>query len=95
VLQEATPERWLALILSLNESILLAVPGIGIVTGGAIAAVAGPRAAFAAGAAGSLAIAGVMWLQLAEPDPEDQVRTGARNESAVPEQPLTAVTKRP
>jgi hypothetical protein len=93
VLQEATPERWLALILSLNESILLAVPGIGIVTGGAIAAIAGPRAAFAAGAAGSLAIAGVMWLKLGGVDrdagaPEGQ--KSAMNESP----PLTAVTRR-
>jgi Na+/melibiose symporter-like transporter len=94
-LQEATPERWLALILSLNESILLAVPGIGILTGGAIAAIAGPRAAFAAGAGGSLAIAALMWLKLGGADRQEPVRTGVPDEPAVPEHPLTAVTRRP
>jgi predicted MFS family arabinose efflux permease len=63
-LQEAAPARWRALILSLNESILQAVPGAGILLGGGIAALAGARVAFAAGAGGSLAVAGALWLGL-------------------------------
>ena len=63
-LQEAIPERWMALILSLNESIFQAVPGAGILLGGAIAWLAGPRVALAAGAAGSLAVALAMWVKL-------------------------------
>jgi MFS family permease len=63
-LQEAVPERWMALILSFNESVLQAVPGVGILLGGAIAAIAGPRAAFAVAAAGSFVVAGAVWLRL-------------------------------
>lgn len=63
-LQEATPERWMALILSLNESTMQAVPGLGILAGGGIAALAGPRFAFAAGAVGSLAVGVAMWARL-------------------------------
>jgi MFS family permease len=63
-LQEAVPERWMALILSLNESIFEAIPGIGILLGGGIAALAGPRTALATGAAGSLAVAVIMWARL-------------------------------
>ncbi len=56
-LQERVPQGWMALILSLNESMFQALPGAGILLGGAIAALAGPRAAFAVGGAGALAIA--------------------------------------
>ncbi|HLY48135.1 MAG TPA: MFS transporter [Solirubrobacteraceae bacterium] len=63
-LQEAVQQRWLALVLSLNESMLQAVPGLGIVVGGAITALAGTRIALAAGAAGSLAAATLMWSRL-------------------------------
>lgn len=63
-LQELAPQRWMALILGLNESIFQAVPGIGIVLGGAIAALAGPRAALATGAGGSLIVAIAIWVKL-------------------------------
>jgi MFS family permease len=63
-LQEATPDPLMALIISLTESMFLAIPGIGILAGGAIAAFAGPRAALAAGAVGSIAIAIAMWTRL-------------------------------
>jgi predicted MFS family arabinose efflux permease len=56
-LQERLHERWMALMMSLNESMFQAVPGAGILLGGAIAALAGPRAAFAVGGAGGLVIA--------------------------------------
>jgi predicted MFS family arabinose efflux permease len=63
-LQEAVAERWMALMLSLNESIFQAVPGAGILLGGAIASLAGPRAALATGAAGSFLVALTMWVKL-------------------------------
>lgn len=63
-LQEATPEAWMAMVVSLNESIFQAVPGVGIILGGGIAAAAGPRVALAVGAAGSLAVAVAMRLRL-------------------------------
>ena len=37
----------MAMMMSLNESIFQAVPGVGILLGGALAALAGPRAALA------------------------------------------------
>jgi predicted MFS family arabinose efflux permease len=63
-LQEAAPERLMALMVSLNESIFQAVPGAGILLGGAVASLAGPRAALATGAAGSLAVAVAIWVKL-------------------------------
>jgi len=63
-LQEIVSRRWMALMLSFNESLIQAVFGAGILLGGAIAATAGPRAALAVGAAGSLAIAAALRLSL-------------------------------
>jgi predicted MFS family arabinose efflux permease len=92
-LQEATPVRWTALILSLNESIFQAVPGVGFVIGGTIAALVGPRAALAVGAAGSLSIALAMWSKLAPSDDlavYDAVQVEARDS----DQALTAAGRR-
>jgi hypothetical protein len=58
-LQERVQQRWMALMMSLNESLFQAVPGAGILLGGAIAALSGPRAAFAVSGAGALLIAGL------------------------------------
>lgn len=66
-LQEAVQEQWMSLVLSLNESMLQAIPGAGIVLGGALAAVWGPRVALAAAATGSFAVAILMWWRLAQP----------------------------
>ncbi len=67
-LQERVPQDWMALVLSLNESMFQALPGAGILLGGGIAALAGPRAAFAVGAAGALAIAALAPNVLAADD---------------------------
>ncbi len=56
VLQERVEQRWLALTLSLNESIFQALPGVGFVLGGGIAALAGPRVALAVGGLGAVAV---------------------------------------
>jgi MFS family permease len=66
-LQEETGERWMALIMSLDESLLQSVPGAGILLGGTIAALGSPRAALAVAGAGSLVITAVAWFALALP----------------------------
>jgi Transmembrane secretion effector len=63
-LQEATAADWMALILGVNESMFQAVPGAGILLGGAITATAGPRVALAVGASGSLLVAAAIWIGL-------------------------------
>lgn len=87
-LQEATPARWMAVILGLNETMFQAMPGIGIVAGGALTALAGPRVAFGAGAAGTLAIALAAWVALPVLDAE----TGSSVAAAAPEAPNEALT---
>lgn len=62
--QEATPERWTSLTVSINESLNQAVPGAAFVLGGGMAALAGPRPALAVGGAGSLAVAILIRLWL-------------------------------
>jgi MFS family permease len=56
VLQERVEQRWLALTLSLNESMFQAMPGLGFVLGGGIAALAGARTALAVGGIGAIVI---------------------------------------
>jgi MFS family permease len=73
-IQEQTSDHWMALVMSLNESITQAAPGVGIVLGGLIAALTGPRIAFAVAGAGSLAITGLVWVVL-------RPGTGLRGES--------------
>lgn len=64
VLQEYTPQRWMALVMGLTESVNQAAPGIGILLGGAITALADPRAALVVAGAGSLAFAAAVWVAL-------------------------------
>ena len=64
-LQEEVPEQFMALILSLNESIFQAIPGVGIVLGGAIAELAGARVGLAVASGGALVVALVVWSRLA------------------------------
>ena len=56
-IQERTPDRWMALLMSLTDSISMLAPGVGIVAGGLIAQFASSRAAFGVAAAGSLVFA--------------------------------------
>jgi predicted MFS family arabinose efflux permease len=56
-LQELVQERWMTLVMGLNESISQAAPGVGILIGGVVTALAGPRVALAVAAAGALGIA--------------------------------------
>jgi MFS family permease len=65
-LQEQVEQRWMALMMSLNESIFQAVPGGGILIGGAITALAGPRAALAVAGGGALLVAVAGWFVVPE-----------------------------
>jgi MFS family permease len=90
-LQEASPERWIALMLSLNEFIFQAVPGIGILLGGAIASLAGPRTALGAGAGGSLLVALAIWFKLRPIATQAKVEESAPDAEPLGEiSPLTA-----
>lgn len=60
-LQEQLDERWMARILSFSESLNEAMPGIGIVLGGALATLANARTALAVGGAGALVVASAAW----------------------------------
>jgi MFS family permease len=63
-LQELVEERWMALVLSFSESLNEAAPGIGIVLGGAIAALTNSRVALAVGAGGAVLVAMTAWAIL-------------------------------
>jgi predicted MFS family arabinose efflux permease len=91
-LQESVSDRWMALIVSLSESIIQAAPGAGILLGGAVTALAGPRAGFAVAAGGSLVVGAAAWLRLnlgvAQPVPT------ASPAAPKSDQPLTAAVPR-
>jgi MFS family permease len=55
--QERTPDRWMALLMSLTDSMSMLAPGVGIVLGGIIAELASARAAFGVAGAGSFLFA--------------------------------------
>jgi MFS family permease len=86
-LQEEVEDRWMALMMSLNEVVFQSVPGAGILIGGTITALGSPRAALAVAGVGSLAVMIAAWLALAslsrrpEPQPE-ATRAGPRRETA-------------
>jgi MFS family permease len=94
-LQEAVTERWMALVLSLNESMFQAVPGVGIAIGGAITALAGARVALAVGGAGSAVVAVAMWLRLPLRTPAKLERrhTAASQDPEAPGTPFPTVLR--
>ncbi len=55
-LQEVAERRWMGMMMSLSESLNQAVPGAGILLGGAITALSSPRTALAVAGVGALAI---------------------------------------
>jgi|SRR5579884_316487 len=63
-LQEATEAGWMTLVMAFSESASEAMPGVGIVLGGAITALSGARPALAVGGAGALAVAAATWVLL-------------------------------
>jgi len=77
-LQEEVEDRWMAMMMSLYEALFQSVPGAGILLGGAIMAVASPRAALAVAAVGSLAVTAVVWVALAGLGPHTESEADAR-----------------
>jgi hypothetical protein len=71
-LQEQVNERWMALMMSLNESILQGAPGAGILLGATLAAVTGPRIALAVAGAGALAVTAAVIAALRPPGGSDR-----------------------
>ncbi len=63
-LQERTEQRWMAMVISFSDSLFPMVTGAGIVLGGAIAALAGPRAALATAGCGALVVTAIVWIVL-------------------------------
>ena len=60
--QERTPDRWMAMVMGLTESMSQLAPGIGILLGGLITALATSRVTFAVAAGGSLLFAAAVPL---------------------------------
>jgi predicted MFS family arabinose efflux permease len=63
-LQEQVEPQWMAMIMSLNESLFQAMPGVGILLGGGLTELAGTRAALAVAGVGALTIALAAWVVL-------------------------------
>jgi MFS family permease len=63
-LQERVEAGWMTLMMSLNESMFQAVPGAGILLGGALAAIGSPRLALAVAGTGALAVTAAAWIVL-------------------------------
>jgi MFS family permease len=91
-LQEEVKTRWMALVLSLNESVSQGFPGLGILLGGALAEVAGARFAFSVAGVGSLVIAAAAWILL-RPGAGIIEATSLRDSAPVP--PLTFAAQQP
>ena len=66
-LQEHVEADWMAMIMSLNESMFQAMPGAGIVIGGAVTALTSPRVALAVAAGGALTVGAAAWALLRPP----------------------------
>jgi MFS family permease len=62
--QERTSQNWMAIVMGLQESIVIAAPGVGILIGGSIAALVSPRAALGVAGVASLAITAMFWIVL-------------------------------
>ena len=63
-IQQYTAGQWMAMVMSLNEAVAQATPGLGFLLGGVITALANARVALAVAAAGSLAFTAVAWAAL-------------------------------
>jgi MFS family permease len=66
-IQEQTDSQWMALVMSFFEVINQVMPGLGIVLGGALAALGNARFAWAVAAAGALGVTAATWWLLRAP----------------------------
>ena len=86
-LQEQADPDWMAMTMSVNESVTQAAPGLGIALGGILAALTGPRIAFAVAGLGALAITGAAWVVLRPHGARDAAKQRPRGVGS--EQPHT------
>jgi MFS family permease len=63
-IQQQVQPQWMALLMGFQESLMQAVPGVGILLGGLIAQLASPRAALGVAGGGALAITALSWIVL-------------------------------
>ena len=85
----------MALMMSLYEAVFQSVPGAGIVIGGAITALANPRAALAVAGIGSLGITVAAWFALAGLRPRADRQSAAQPAASEPQvDPALAATRR-
>ncbi|HWE33821.1 MAG TPA: MFS transporter [Solirubrobacteraceae bacterium] len=63
-IQQQVEPQWMALLMGFQESLMQAVPGVGILVGGLLAELAGARAAFAVAGVGALTITAAAWVIL-------------------------------
>jgi hypothetical protein len=91
-IQEAVHDGWMALMMSLVESIIQGVPGAGILLGGALAVAAGPRAALAVGGIGAVAMGVAVLVMLRPGMPRGESDRVPREPPPV--EPLTEAGKR-
>lgn len=76
-LQEHVEPEWMAMMMSLNESLFESMPGIGILIGGALAALASPRTALGVAGVGALLVTAAAWFVLRPTIlPELRIRAG-------------------
>ena len=88
-IQERTPDRWMALMMSLADSMSMLAPGVGIIAGGLIAQFTSSRAAIGVAAAGSLGFAILVPLAFGKgrdprPDPRPSPVEVSADEAAIP-----------
>jgi MFS family permease len=84
-LQAATPPERQVVVMALFESLSTVMPGVGFALGGAIAALASPRVAYAAAGFGVLALLAV-WLM-------STARQRLRRPTSAPAQPIEMVSR--
>jgi hypothetical protein len=86
--QELTETSWMALMMSLQESLFQSVPGAGILIGGTITALGSPRTALAVAGVGALAVTAAIWVVLRNlasgPVPAAEPATNGSDPAAAP-----------
>ncbi len=96
--QELTRATYQARVLALLEALASAMPGVGFLLGGAIAAIFTPRAGFAVAGAGVVVVLVLALLSLRRVDWEPELEQGSLQDDAssiAPEHPPRTVLTRP
>ena len=92
--QEGVEEEWMARMMSFNESLSMSAPGLGIVIGGAVTALAGPRIALATAGGGAFAVTALIWVVLGSTSPRAPTATEPGQRDAPTQLPATSSAAR-